>query len=179
VRVIAWLAGIGTLLAGAVYMVVSLNRWEWNRALFFGLVVLIAEVGLSTGLILNRLKRVEISRSQVDPMVRRILRETRPSPDRFSWLKETSQRTNVFITFLVGGGVVISGVAWLVDRLGARTTSAVGEQRLAQQLRSISYPRGGLLVDDVTVLAQDVPGADDTQIRKLLRRAGRNITQSW
>ena len=32
--------------------------------------------------------------------------------------------------------------------------------------------RGGLLVDDVTVLAQDVPGADDAQIRKLLRRAG-------
>ena len=49
-KIIAWLAGIGTLLAGAVYMVVSLNRWEWNRALFFGLIVLIAEVGLATGL---------------------------------------------------------------------------------------------------------------------------------
>ena len=34
-------------------MVVSLNRWEWNRALFFGLIVLIAEVGLATGLILR------------------------------------------------------------------------------------------------------------------------------
>jgi hypothetical protein len=43
---------------------------------------------------------------------------------------------------------------------------------LTRQLESISYPRGGLLVDDVTVLAQDVPGADDEQIRKLLRRAG-------
>ena len=54
-KVIAWLAGIGTLLAGALYMVVSLNRWEWNRALFFGLVVLITEVALSTGLVLRRL----------------------------------------------------------------------------------------------------------------------------
>jgi MFS family permease len=173
-RVIAWLAGIGTMMAGLAYMVVSLNRWEWNRALFFGLIVLIAEVGLATGLVLNRLKRLEANRSRVDPMIRRILRETRRSPDRFAWLKESTQRTNVFITFLVGGGVLISAVAWLVDKLGARTSSPVGEQRLAQQLSQISYPRGGLLVDDVTVLAQDVPGADDTQIRKLLRRAGRN-----
>ena len=29
-KTIAWLAGIGTLVAGALYMVVSLNRWEWN-----------------------------------------------------------------------------------------------------------------------------------------------------
>ena len=58
-KIIAWLAGIGTLLGGAVYMVVSLNRWEWNRALFFGLIVLIAEVGLATGLVLRRLARLE------------------------------------------------------------------------------------------------------------------------
>jgi hypothetical protein len=176
VKIIAWLAGVGTLLAGLAYMVVSLNRWEWNRALFFGLIVLIAEVGLATGLVLRRLARLELGRSRVEPMVKRILRETQPSPDRFAWLKESSQRTSVFITFLVGGGVLVSAVAWVVDRLAARTGSPVGDQRLAEQLSSISYPRGGLLVDDVTVLAQEVPGADDTQIRKLLRRAGRNVS---
>ena len=31
-KLLAWLAGIGTLLGGAIYMIVSLNRWEWNRA---------------------------------------------------------------------------------------------------------------------------------------------------
>lgn len=175
-RIVAWLAGVGTLVAGLAYMVVSLNRWEWNRALFFGLIVLIAEVGLATGLVLRRLARLEMGRSRVEPMVKRILRETQASPDRFAWLRESSQRTSVFITFLVGGGVLISGVAWVVDRLASRTGSAVGDQRLAEQLSSISYPRGGLLVDDVTVLAQEVPGADDTQIRKLLRRAGRNLS---
>jgi hypothetical protein len=174
VKIIAWLAGVGTLLSGGAYMVVSLNRWEWNRALFFGLIFLIAEVGLATGLVLRRLARLEMNRSGVEPMVKRILRETQPSPDRFAWLKESSQRTNVFITFLVGGGVLVSAVAWVVDRVAARTGSP-GDQRLAEQLTAISYPRGGLLVDDVTVLAQEVPGADDTQIRKLLRRAGRNI----
>jgi hypothetical protein len=172
VKVIAWLAGVGTLLMGAFYMIVSLNRWEWNRALFFGLIVLIAEVGLATGLVLRRLTRLEYS-LRVDPEVEQILRETRPpSPDRFAWMRESSRDLNVFITFLVGGGVILSGIAWLVDRLASKTSSPAGEQRLGRQLASISYPSGGLLLDDVTVLAQEVPGANDEQIRQLLRRAG-------
>jgi hypothetical protein len=174
VKTIAWLAGIGTLVAGAAYMIVSLNRWEWNRALFFGLIVLIAEVGLGTGLVLRKLGHLSVDRSY-DPDTLQALRETRgPSPDRFAWLKESADgRTNVFITFLVGGGVLLSAVAWVVDRLASKTSTPVGEERLAAQLGAISYPRGGLVVDDVTVLAQDVPGADDAQIRKLLRRASR------
>jgi hypothetical protein len=173
-KTIAWLAGIGTVVAAGAYMLVSLNRWEWNRALFFGLVVLIAEVGLATGLILRRLAHLEKEqRAMIDPAIREILRSTRPpGRDRFAWLKESPSRTNVFITFLVGGGVLLSGIAWLVDKVASSSTTPVGEERLARELGNISYPRGGLLVDDVTVLAQDVPGADDAQIRKLLRRAG-------
>jgi hypothetical protein len=173
VKIIGWLAGIGTMLAGLVYMVVSLNRWEWNRALFFGLIVLIAEVGLATGLVLRRLARLEYE-TKADPTVARILRETRPpSPDRFAWLRDSGQGLNVFITFLVGGGVLISAVAWVVDRVAAGSSSPAGEEALARQLVPISYPSGGLVLDDVTVLAQEVPGADDAQIRQLLRRGGR------
>ena len=175
-KTVAWLAGIGTLVAAAAYMLVSLNRWEWNRALFFGLIVLIAEVGLATGLVLRRLARLEhTQRNMIDPAMAEILRATRPPhPDRFAWLKESAagRGTNVFITFLVGGGVILSAGAWIVDRVASNTSTPLGEERLARELGNISYPRGGLLVDDVTVLAQDVPGADDAQIRKLLRRAG-------
>ncbi len=57
-KIVAWLAGIGTLLAAAAYMIVSLNRWEWNRALFFGLIVVIAEIALATGLVLRKLGQV-------------------------------------------------------------------------------------------------------------------------
>jgi hypothetical protein len=174
VKIIAWLAGIGTLVAGAAYMVVSLNRWEWNRALFFGLIVLIAEVALATGLVLRRLARLEYNtKRNVDPGVVQILQETRPTRDRFAWMRESTGQFNVFITFLVGGGVILSGIAWLVDKLAARTSSPAGEERLARHLYPISYPTGGLLLDDVTVLAQEVPGADDQQIRQLLRRGGR------
>jgi hypothetical protein len=172
-KVIAWLAGIGTLLAGGFYMIVSLNRWEWNRALFFGLIVLIAEVALATGLVLRRLARLEY-RTRVDPMVANVLRETRPpSPDRFAWLRDTTNRTSVFITFLIGGGVLLSAGAWVVDRVASKTSSPAGEQKLGRQISSISYPSGGLLLDDVTVLAQEVPGANDDQIRQLLLRRGR------
>jgi hypothetical protein len=172
VKRIAWLAGIGTLLAGGFYMVVSLNRWEWNRALFFGLIVLIAEVALATGLVLRRLSRLEY-RTRVDPAVAGILRETRPpSPDRFAWLRDSTKELNVFITFLVGGGVILSAAAWMVDRIASKSSSPVGEQKLARQLSGISYPSGGLLLDDVTVLAQEVPGANDEQIRQLLLRRG-------
>jgi len=169
-KIIAWLAGVGTLIASGGYMVVSLNRWEWNRALFFGLIFLIAEVALATALILRRLTRLE---GRFDPAVEGIIRATRPpARDRFAWLNESAQNSNVFITFIVGGGIILSGIAWLVDRIAAGTTTPAGEQKLASALAPISYPRGGLLLDDITVLAQEVPGADDRQIRKLLRRAG-------
>jgi hypothetical protein len=172
VKVIAWLAGIGTLLASGFYMVVSLNRWEWNRALFFGLILLIAEVALATGLVLRRIGRLEYN-LKVDPTVANVLRETRPpSPDRFAWMRESSQHMSVFITFLVGGGVLLSAGAWIVDRIASRTSSPAGEERLGRQISEISYPSGGLLLDDVTVLAQEVPGANDDQIRRLLRRGG-------
>ncbi len=171
-KIVAWLAGIATLITGAGYMIVSLNRWEWTRALFFGLIVLIAEIGLATGVVLRRLTQMEHSRA-ADREILDALRETRPpAPDRFAWMKESVGRSNVFITFIVGGGVILSGIAWLVDRVASKTSTPLGEERLARQLGRISYPRGGLLLDDVTVLAQDVPGADDVQIRKLLRRAG-------
>jgi hypothetical protein len=174
VKIIGWLAGIATLLGGVLYMVVSLNRWEWNRALFFGLIVLIAEVGLATGLVLRRLARLEYRTTQIDPAVAQILHEARqPSPDRFAWLREQSRDLNVFITFVVAGGVLLSGMAWVVDKLASKSSSPAGEERLGRQLDPISYPSGGLLLDDITVLAQEVPGANDDQIRQLLRRGGR------
>ena len=173
-KAIAWLAGVGTLVFAAVYMIVSLNRWEWNRALFFGLIVVIAEVGLAAGLVLRKLGQLA-SRPAADSQTLAALRESRPpTPDRFQWLTDSARgQMNVFITFLVGGGVLLSGGAWVVDQLGARTATPLGERRLAGRLGLITYPVGGLVVDDVTVLAQDTPGADDAQIRRLLGRQGR------
>ncbi len=152
-KTIGWLAGLGTLLTGAAYMVVSLNRWEWNRALFFGLIVLIAEVALATALVLRKLSQMSSGRAapaahaHADDEIGGAVRETRPdSPERFGWLKDSAEgQLNVFITFLVGGGIVLSAVAWLVDRVAAKTTTPLAERRLIESLQTIRYPRGGLL----------------------------------
>lgn len=167
-KTVAWTVAIGTLATASVFVVVSLNRWEWNRALFFGLIVLIAEVGIAAALILRRLTRLERQVADGSDILD-ALRQTRPpSPDRFRWLEDSTRGLNVFITFLVAGGILLSGVAWLADRVAAATTTRVREDRLAKELAEIAYPSGGLLVDEVTVLAQRVPGADDAQIRRLL-----------
>lgn len=166
-RAAAWMVALGTLLTAAFFAVLSLTRWEWNRALFFTLVVLIAEVAIATGLILRRLARLE--RPTVDAAVLDALRQTRPpSPHRFRWLEESSRQMHVFITFLVASGIIVSGVAWLADRIAAGTATRAGEDRLARRLGDIAYPSGGLLVDEITALAQQVPGGDDAQIRRLL-----------
>jgi len=171
-RRLTWLlAGVTLVVAGA-YSVVSLNRWEWNRALYFGLVFLAAEVALGFGLVLRRLGGRLAAQGEPDPQVLARIRSTRPRVNRFEWLDPTSGRLNVFITMLVGGGIVLSGLAWLVDKVAASTTTPIQEQRLARDLGGIRYPRGGLVVDDVTVLAQAVPYCDDPQLRRLLRRAG-------
>ncbi len=172
-RAVAWLAGVATLLVGFVYTVLSLNRWEWNRALFFGLIVLVAEVGLATALVLRKLGELA-DRPEIDPRVLQALEEHRPPrPNRFAWLDPADGRTNVFITFLVGGGVAVSAVAWLVDQIASRTGSAARERQLAEQLGRISYPADGLVADDVTALAQTVPGGRDDQLATLLRRSRR------
>lgn len=174
-RALGWIAATVTLLVAAMYMMASLYRWEWNRTLFFGLIVLITEIALATALVLRRLSRLVVH-EVAEPELLNVLRDTRPArPNRFAWLEETAGRTNVFITFLVGGGALLSAAAWVVDRLASHSATPIAEARLARQLEPIAHPPGGLIVDDMTVLAQAVPGCNDGQLRALLRRAGHEI----
>lgn len=169
---LVWLFALGTLLAAGVYSVISLNRWEWSRALYFGLVVLVAEVGLATGLVLRKLdEQAEADAGERDE-VRDILRSSRVSRHRFQWLspEHVTSRTNVFITMVVSGGILLSGLAWLLDKVAANTTTSLQEGRLAGDLTKIAYPSDGLLPDDVTVLAQQLPDLDDPELRMLLGR---------
>lgn len=169
---LVWLFAVATLVAAAAYSIVSLNRWEWTRALYFGLVALLAEVAVATALVLRRLDRMsEADRDERDE-VRAILQQERTPRDRFAWLsrEKIASRTHVFITMLVSGGIVLSALAWVLDRIAASTTTSLEEGRLAGDLTSIAYPPDGLLPDDVTVLAQSVPELEDPQLRLLLGR---------
>lgn len=169
---LVWVLAGATFAGAAAYSVLSLSRWEWSRALYFGLVVLVAEVALGTGLILRKLGAAGHSSDAQNDDVRAVLRSARTPKSRFSWLapEELVSRTGVFITMLVGGGIVLSGLAWLLDKVAAHTTTTLQERQLVGDLEAIAYPSGGLLPDAVTVLAESLPDAGDPQVRILLGR---------
>jgi hypothetical protein len=173
VKSVAWLAAVVTLVAAGVYTTVSLARWEWNRALFFAILFVAVEVGLASALVLRRLARVEslVVDAPFDGGARRALRDTRGEHVRFPWLRvdptDVVGRTNVFITLLVGGGVILSGGAWLIDKLASNTVDPRLEQRLGRELDGIAY-RPGLLVDEVDVLARPSLDRDDPRVRSFL-----------
>ncbi len=179
-KVVAWLFGVVTLIASGAYAAVSLGRWEWNRALFFTMVFLAAEVGLAAALLLRRLSRLDDRMTERDEQSSRdamaAVRRARPAHRRFEWLdvdrRDLATRTNVFITMVVGGGVLLSGAAWVVDKLATSTTDRGREASLAKDLESIQYPPSGILVDDVTVLARSGLRRDDPRVDALLGRGG-------
>lgn len=171
-RTIGWMAGVGSLVASFAFMVVSLNRWEWNRALFFGLIFLIAEIALATALVLRRLSLLSARAAPDDEVLAAITDGRPPSRDRFAWMTRSSRDLNVFITFLVGAGAIASAGAWLIDRVAGRTSVELAERRLARKLAPIGYPRGGFVVDDLSAMLQDDPGEDDADVRALLRHVG-------
>jgi hypothetical protein len=50
--------------------------------------------------------------------------------DHFAWLRDAQTRTSVFIPVLLGAGVILSGIAWVVERI-ARSTGT-GEVDLSR-----------------------------------------------
>ena len=58
-KAVAWVVLVMTMLVAGCYTVISLARWQWNRALFFAIVFVAAEVLLAAGVVLVRLAKVE------------------------------------------------------------------------------------------------------------------------
>lgn len=175
-KALGWIAGVVTLVAAGVYTAVSLARWEWNRALFFGMVFVAAELGLVAAALLRKLtiavRELERGgRGTPSPATLDAIRRGREGHDRFPWLRidpmESISRTNVFVTLVVGGGVLVSAAAWLIDRLASRTVDPVRESRLGRELSTIEY-RDGLVVDAVEALARPRPHRDDPRVHSFL-----------
>jgi hypothetical protein len=180
-KLVAWFFGVVTLVASGAYAAISLGRWEWNRALFFAVVFLAAEVGLAAALVLRRVDQLDDRmRRRDEQLVEDALaavRQGRTAHRRFEWLdvdrRDLTTRTNVFITMVVGGGVLLSGLAWVVDKVASLTTDRGREASLAKDLEAIRYPPDGILVDDVTVLARSGPRRDDPRVDALLGKQRR------
>ncbi|MFI2433836.1 hypothetical protein [Streptomyces sp. NPDC018693] len=134
----------GLAAAGAgSYLVVYLYRWQWQRAILCGVLLLVVEVMLLGAVLLSRLARIERriedgERRQRDVLAR--LREQERQTRRFRWLDEPAERTFVFVPVLMVAGVLLSGLAWLVQRIAANTVRGPAERRLAGRLAVLAAP---------------------------------------
>jgi hypothetical protein len=149
-RKIGWLIAILTLAASGTYVFVYLYRWEWNRALTAGIIFIATEVAVVGALILDRLH------TRHDATSRSVRSPGRPTlapgdggdgpvRDHFAWLAESSSRLSVFIPVLLGAGILLSGIAWLVERI-ARAAARPGlEWRMPEQFQALALPKEPLI----------------------------------
>ena len=145
-RRVGSLLAIVILATSAIYLLVYLYRWEWNRALIAGLFFVAAEVAVIGTSLLRRLRRIEqkLDEAAIRPLAH--LRDTAPDPkDRFHWLEDQSTHLNVFVPVLLGAGVVLSVIAHGVERLAAATARPTLERGLANRLTALALPQGTLL----------------------------------
>jgi hypothetical protein len=142
-RRIGLLLGVAVLLSSGAYVFVYLYRWEWNRALVAAAFFLAAEIALGFVAVLDKLRNVSAA---VDPRVLGRIRESAPPPSKpFAWLTPEDGTVSVFVPVLMGAGVVLSGVAWMVERLAGATAKPTMERSLAARLSTLALPAGGLL----------------------------------
>jgi hypothetical protein len=124
------------VLVSAVYVVVDLARWEWNRAVLAALMCLAALVVFSTTLILGQLTRID---QRLDEVARRSIPEQSNSQvaaesagagvAHFAWLEPQRDR-GVFVPILLGAGAILSFLASVVERISgavAQNTLGAGE----------------------------------------------------
>ena len=178
---LAWLVGGATLLATGGYLFVYIYRWEWHRALLVGVLFLAALLALATGLVLRRLsqleQRLDAAPTAAPDQVLRRLREAPVETRPFPWLSPDSlQQTHVFIPILLGGGVVVSALAWLMERVAGSSARQGVEAELAAELGAICYPTSPLVPTEAELLAGDGV-RDDPNLRLLLGPAAGSVAR--
>jgi hypothetical protein len=153
-RRVGMVVAIVTMGASAWYVFAYLSRWEWNRALVSGMFFLAAEIGIIGVAVISRLGSVErrierlerLDRHAPDPqLLARVQEAAPPRREPFAWLSKSANRTNVFVPVLLGAGVVLSGLAWVVERVARLTAEPGLERGLARRLEQLAPPVGGLL----------------------------------
>jgi hypothetical protein len=159
-RITLLLTGVAAASSG-LYMIIYLFRWQWNRALIAAIFFVAAEVALVAQVLLERLTQLERALHAAPPpgdhpsgmlleadldRVRAQLRAAQPRPSRhFAWLQDSASRHNVFLPVLLGAGVIMSGIAWLVESVARRVAQPALDRPAVAALGRLSFPSGGLL----------------------------------
>ena len=152
-RVLRSLLGGVTLAASGAYTFVYLYRWEWNRALMSAAIFIAAEVAVMGSVLAQRLKSISqrldaqaaAAKAPATALRRERIHAARP-PGRvnFAWLAKP-EHMNVFVPVLLGAGVLLSALAWVVDRIARLTAVPTMERGLARKLSTLQPSPDGLL----------------------------------
>ncbi len=143
------LSGVVLVAAGA-YMFIYLVRWEWNRALVAGVFFLAAEVFLISDVLLGRIsalgRRVDRAREEEQAqLLADRLRANRPErTGPFAWLHHDPDRVTVLLPVLIGAGVLLSALSYVVEQISRVSALPVAEDDLARGLATIALPAEGL-----------------------------------
>jgi hypothetical protein len=168
---LVWLLAAATLAGAGGYVMVYLVRWEWHRAILVALLFLAVQIAATSALVLRAVTRSARSApgepGADDGCLLEHIQRARPTRDHFAWLR-SRDGAPVFIPVLLGAGVLVSAVAFLVERLAAATGGRAMERGLARDLASVAFPTGGLVADEGELAAQEAPYADDPELRVLL-----------
>lgn len=138
------------LIVSGVYVFTYLVRWEWNRALVAGMFFLAAEGILIADVLLGRIAGVSRQVAQTHESAQTAalaarLRANRPrSPGPFAWLAPERDRLNVLLPILIGAGVILSALSYVVEQLSRVTAVPVAERELARGLSTMALPAEGL-----------------------------------
>lgn len=158
-KYVSYLFGGLSTLAAAIYLVVYLYRWEWQRAVLCGVLLLAVEGFLVCVILLGRMGRLERRLNDSDARAEEIRRRLEHSREQsathpFRWLGvdqrdgagrgDGSTGTFVFVPILMVTGAALSGVAWVIQRIAAATARPGAERRLAGRLAPLAAPAGGV-----------------------------------
>ena len=139
VRFIPRLLNIVVLVVSGTYLLVYLYRWEWNRAVISGMFFIAAEIALATSLILAQLRRqATATESMTAQTITDVNAATRPQS--FAWLTR-NDRMGVFIPVLLGAGVILSALAYLVERIAGAVAGPTVDRHSAR-LMALDLPLG-------------------------------------
>jgi hypothetical protein len=141
-------AGLGlTVLITGGYLIVYTARWEWQRALMAGELLLVSLLLLLAVAAADRFSRLE---RRLAELTARTRPAGEPPPGRsygtpgvpapeFRWLQP--DRYGVFIPVLLGAGIAVSGLAVLVERIAGRLSGRGAVRGPAP----LTPPSGGVL----------------------------------
>jgi hypothetical protein len=197
VRKLRYAILLGALAATGIYLFVYLVRWEWHRALVAGVLFVAAELALASAAILDRLRSIQTAveagaaatpEAHPDAATLAHLRDAAPEPrTSFDWLSRPGSEMSVFVPILLGAGVVLSGVAWVVERVARATATPGLERGLALRLAPLGMPVGTLagvpapvasprrLSAAVHVLVAVAAGGGERPVGRLHHAAGRRL----